>query len=183
MLVANELRKTNIAEYLLYMWQVEDLIRANGFDADRLALIGTSGIGDESVKLAVRRWYEELIDMMIHEDVREKGHLQINNNILMLLADLHGRIMESDGCGEYKEAYYAALPAIVGYRAKSDSQDRNELESCFELMYGIWMLKLQGREISEGTADASKRVSALLARLAAYYTMDLNGELDLDQED
>ena len=28
MFIANELRKTNIAEYLLYMWQVEDTIRA-----------------------------------------------------------------------------------------------------------------------------------------------------------
>ena len=28
MFVAQELRKKNIAEYLLYMWQVEDTIRA-----------------------------------------------------------------------------------------------------------------------------------------------------------
>ena len=28
MFIANELRKNNIAEYLLYMWQVEDTIRA-----------------------------------------------------------------------------------------------------------------------------------------------------------
>ena len=28
MFVAQELRKTNIAEYLLYMWQIEDTIRA-----------------------------------------------------------------------------------------------------------------------------------------------------------
>ena len=28
MQIAQQLRKTNIAEYLLYMWQVEDIIRA-----------------------------------------------------------------------------------------------------------------------------------------------------------
>ncbi|MBR2242341.1 MAG: DUF4924 family protein, partial [Prevotella sp.] len=28
MYIAKELRKKNIAEYLLYMWQVEDLLRA-----------------------------------------------------------------------------------------------------------------------------------------------------------
>ena len=27
MFIAQELRKNNIAEYLLYMWQVEDVIR------------------------------------------------------------------------------------------------------------------------------------------------------------
>lgn len=28
MLIAKELRKKSIAEYLLYMWQIEDIIRA-----------------------------------------------------------------------------------------------------------------------------------------------------------
>ena len=32
MIIARQKRKENIAEYLLYMWQVEDLIRANKFD-------------------------------------------------------------------------------------------------------------------------------------------------------
>ena len=30
MFVAQELRKKSIAEYLLYMWQIEDIIRAYG---------------------------------------------------------------------------------------------------------------------------------------------------------
>lgn len=36
MFIANRLKETNRAEYLLYMWQVEDLLRANGCDIDRL---------------------------------------------------------------------------------------------------------------------------------------------------
>ena len=36
MIVAKQKRKENIAEYLLYMWQVEDLIRANQFDIDSI---------------------------------------------------------------------------------------------------------------------------------------------------
>ena len=183
MLIANELRRTNIAEYLLYMWQVEDLIRANRFDLDRLSELASSGVTDESLKMSVRRWYEELIGMMIAENVRERGHLQINDNILIMLTDLHDRIMESDGCQEYKQSYYCALPIIVGYRAKSDDTSKGELESCFEFMYGIWMLKLQKREISEGTAEGAQRVSGFLSRLASYYIMERNGELDLDSEE
>ena len=36
MIIARQKRKENIAEYLLYMWQVEDLIRANKFDMDSI---------------------------------------------------------------------------------------------------------------------------------------------------
>ena len=36
MYIAQELRKKNIAEYLLYMWQIEDLIRAYGCSLARI---------------------------------------------------------------------------------------------------------------------------------------------------
>ena len=36
MLISRQLRKENIAEYVLYMWQVEDIIRAYGLDLGRL---------------------------------------------------------------------------------------------------------------------------------------------------
>ena len=36
MFTASAKRKENIAEYLLYMWHIEDLIRANGLDMERI---------------------------------------------------------------------------------------------------------------------------------------------------
>ena len=36
MIIADKLRKTNRAEYLLYLWQVEDILRVYGCDAERL---------------------------------------------------------------------------------------------------------------------------------------------------
>lgn len=36
MIIASQKHKENIAEYLLYMWQIEDIIRANGLDIDRI---------------------------------------------------------------------------------------------------------------------------------------------------
>lgn len=36
MIVAREKRKKNVAEYVLYMWQVEDTIRAFNFNINTL---------------------------------------------------------------------------------------------------------------------------------------------------
>ena len=55
-----------------------------------------------------------------------------------------------------------------------------ELETCFDALYGVLMLKLQKKEISEGTAKAMKSISDLLAMLADYYIKDKEGDLDLD---
>ena len=65
--------KENIAEYLLYMWQVEDLIRANQFDIDsiRRTVIAQYDQPDD-VKEEIAGWYEELIEMMRSEGVKEK---------------------------------------------------------------------------------------------------------------
>ena len=79
MFVAQKKRRENIIEYLLYMWQVEDLIRAAGISAEgveRLILPRYQGTEDELS--AIRSWYEELIDMMRIEGKQEEGHLDIN---------------------------------------------------------------------------------------------------------
>ena len=83
MIVAREKRKENIAEYLLYMWQIEDLIRANRFEMEsiRQHVIGRYD-QPEAVKAEIERWYEELIDMMRSEGVMEKGHIQDRKSVV-----------------------------------------------------------------------------------------------------
>ena len=96
MIVAKQKRKENIAEYLLYMWQVEDLIRANQFDIDsiRRTVIAQYDQPDD-VKEEIAGWYEELIEMMRSEGVKEKGHIQLNKNVIIALTDLHLRLLKS----------------------------------------------------------------------------------------
>ena len=79
MKVAQKLKEENIAEYLIYMWQVEDLIRANGCDIDRMCSNIVSRYPEEE-RAALKEWYGNLIEMMRAEGVTEKGHLQINRN-------------------------------------------------------------------------------------------------------
>ena len=104
MYISQQLKKKNIAEYLLYMWQVEDLIRANGCDMERIRknIIEPYPATDEQKK-ELARWYEDLINMMQQEGVLEKGHVQINKNIIVWLTDLHLRLLRSP-----KFPYYSA---------------------------------------------------------------------------
>lgn len=163
------------------MWQIEDLIRANGFDMERIrkTVIDPYPLSDEQ-KTEMARWYEDLIQMMHDEGVMEKGHLQINRNIIIWLTDLHLRLLRSPKFPYYSAAYYKALPFIVELRAKGADREEAELETCFEAMYGILLLKLQKKEVSEATRKAIKTIGDLLAMLAGYYIKEKEGELDLD---
>ena len=71
MIIAQQKRKENIAEYLLYMWQIEDIIRANKLDIDLIEqnLISQYKI-DEDKRKEVKDWYESLIKMMELEKIK-----------------------------------------------------------------------------------------------------------------
>jgi len=181
MFVQKELREKNIAEYLLYMWQVEDMIRAAGFDSDRLydAVIKVSGRCDEECR-EWKQWYDDLIEMMRVEGKTLSGHIQINENVLILLEDLHQRLLGSHKQPEYRDMYYKALPFIVEFRAKNHSTDNVELRDCFNMLYGVWLLRIQGKEVSASTAQAVKAVSAFIGKLAALYREEKEGTLDIE---
>ncbi len=65
MYIAEQLKKKSVAEYLLYMWQVEDTLRAYDLDVERMAreYIPQFGLDAEKSE-ALRGWYESLIEMM-----------------------------------------------------------------------------------------------------------------------
>ena len=181
MFISQQLKQKNIAEYLIYMWQVEDLIRANGCEMDRIEknVVDRYPSLSAEQKQTLLQWYEDLIEMMRREEVMQKGHLQINKNIITWLTDLHLQLLGSSKFPYYNAAYYKALPFIVELRAKGADKDEPELATCFDALYGILLLKLQGKAISEETVKAQEVISALLAMLSGYYIEDKKGELEL----
>ena len=179
MYISQKLQKENIAEYLLYMWQVEDLIRANGLDIDKLQESYLNRFKLEGKEAdAQREWYENLIEMMRSEGVQEKGHLQINKSVITMLNDLHNELLKSLKHPYYSAAYYKALPYIVELRNRSNTRDECEIENCFDAMYGLMMLRLQGKPVSEDTKKAMEDISRFLAMLAEYYKKDKKGEVE-----
>ena len=183
MIIARQKRKENICEYLLYMWQVEDLIRANHFDMDEIRknVISRYDQPDE-VKEEIARWYEELIDMMRSEGVKESGHIQLNKNVIIALTDLHLRLLKSPKEMIYGAAFYKTITYIVLLLAKKGGNDLPELETGFTAVYGYLMLRMQGKEISPETMEGLKQISSFLALLADKYRADMNGELELEDE-
>ena len=177
MFISKQLKQQNIAEYLIYMWQVEDLIRAYGCDMERIRESLVSRYpADQQEELA--QWYEDLIEMMRREEDMSQGHLQINRNIITWLTDLHLQLLASSKFPYYSAAYYKALPFIVELRAKGAKKEEPELETCFDALYGILLLKLQKKEISEETKKAQEAITALLSMLSTYYLEDKKGELE-----
>lgn len=183
MYIASQKRKDNIAEYLLYMWQIEDLIRANGLNIDRIkaSIIDKASLSEEQ-KSELTGWYESLIDMMRREGVEKSGHLQLNKNVIIQLVQLHDALLKDPRFGEYTSEFYKTLPFIVELRAKAGEQKVGEIETCFNALYGTLLLRLQGKEIGKDTLAAIQQISRFIAMLAHYFKLDDNDELFKDND-
>ena len=178
MITASQKRKENIAEYLLYMWQIEDLIRANGLDIDKIRANVLERYNLDAATLRqMEQWYESLIDMMRREEVVESGHLQINRNTLGDLADLSRRLLADSRYADYSKAFYDALPVIVELRSRSGEHPAGEVETCFNALYAMLLMRMKKQDISAATTDALAKITRMTALLAAYYHRDERGEL------
>lgn len=179
MIIASQKRKENIAEYLLYMWQIEDLIRANGLDIDKIKDNVISRYKDltPEQKKEMTEWYESLIDMMRREGVEKSGHLQMNKNILSSLVALHQTLLKDPKFPDYTAEFYRTLPYIVELRSKAGENKAGEIETCFNALYGMLMLRIQQKEISQQTIDAIKAISHFIAVLSYDFKLDEEDKL------
>lgn len=183
MFIAKELRKKSIAEYLLYMWQIEDIIRAMGCSLPLIRKAYISKFTDytDEQKEDEIDWFGNLVRMMNEEGRRDQGHLNINDIIVRDLVDLHQRLLQSNRFPIYNAEYYKVLPFIVELRGKGD-KNISEIETCLDALYGIMMLRMQKKEISPETEHAIKEISTFIGMLSDYYLKNETEGLDFGEE-
>ena len=142
-------KKDNIAEYILYLWQMEDYLRAFPEQAE-----ATQELHD-------------LNEMMHREGITESGHLQLANNALDELEDLHRELLNEDAL--YRAAIMRLQPPLNLLKAKTDRPTMSDIEACLLLLYQIMLLRLQKREITPETASVQQQATQLLQFLSKTY--------------
>lgn len=181
MIIAKRLKKENIAEYILYMWQLEDVLRSVSFDMNILEerIISSYEVSD-SQKNEIREWYKTFVDGMIAEKVTEQGHLLHLSSLIQDLSDLNIKLLQQPNEMKYNELFNEAIPNISEIVNRSGGQIKNEIEACFVGLYGMMLMKMKKQQISESTQVAMKSFSNLLALLSNKYHKFEEGELVFD---
>ena len=155
-------KKENIAEYILWLWQMEDYLRAFPEQAEATQEL------------------HELNEMMHREGIIEGGHLQLAQNALAELEDLNDQLLDEEAT--YRAAIIRLQPSLNLLKAKTDRPTMSDIEACFVLLYQIMMLRLQKREISPETADVQQRATQLLQYLSKTYIQIQNNDVQSTEE-
>ena len=143
------LKKNNIAEYILYLWQIEDYLRAFPEQAE------------------ANQELQDLNNMMHQENIMEGGHLQLAQNALAELEDLHNDLLDQEAT--YRAAMIRLTPALNILKSKTDRPTMSDVEACLILLYQIMLIKLKQSPISSETEQVQKQATQVLQYLSKTY--------------
>ncbi len=179
MIIAQEKRKTNIAEYLLYMWQLEDLIRALQLDVEKIeATLVAHYQADEEKKSEILQWYRNLVLMMQKEQKQATGHLQFLTNVTDDLNHFHLALLQQEIDAEYTHLYNDIKEDIELVRSKS-GQKHHDIEVALNTLYLILMLKMKKETISEGTQQVVWKFGNFMGHLSKLFKAYEAGDLEM----
>ena len=180
MFIAKKYKETNIVEYVLYMWHIEELIRSFNLDMRNIEANVISAFKlEEDALNQVRSWYTELIKQMEDEGIRERGHLSDLRELMTELVYLHQSLMTVYQDKAYQSLVAEAQPNIEAVKEKTFNKNRTEIEFAMEALFGVLVLKLKKKQVSEATQEAVKSISRMMAHLAKQYHAMKAGNLNL----
>ena len=183
MLIALQKRRENIAEYILYLWQVEDLLRALQFSPEAIysTLVARIEGADEQQKENIFNWYMQIVELLRKEGKEAQGHIDHTLHRVNDLHNLHLQLMKLP-VGEHYRATYARLAAeLPRLRTIMDNDDMSDTELCFRALYAAMLYRIKGSG-ERAIEDTLAVISPAIGELAAIHGKVERGEINLFED-
>ena len=182
MLIALQKRKENIAEYILYLWQIEDLLRALQFSPEAIysTLVARIEGADEQQKENIFNWYMQIVELLRKEGKEEKGHLEHTLHLIADLHNLHLQLMHHPIGEHYRKTFAALMPQLPRLRQMVQKEEISDTEIAFRALYATMLYRIKGGDKGgEAIKDTIELISPVVGELAAMYGKVERGEVDL----
>jgi hypothetical protein len=177
MLVAQQKQQENIAEYVLYLFQIEDLIRSLNFDIDRIMeSVVRPSLPDRSFEGQYRKWYTDLIQEMKRSNLIKKGHLDRVMEAMKELVFLHNTLLSVKDENKYKSLCKNSTSSIEEFRGKASMKNHHDVEILSHAMHMKLQFRLRKKEITQETEEALDTMRIQLAFLVREYHKMKSGD-------
>ena len=183
MLIALQKRRENIAEYILYLWQIEDLLRALQFSPEAIysTLVDRVEGADEQQKENIFNWYMQIVELLREEGKEAKGHIDHTLHLIADLHNLHLQLMKLP-VGEHCRTTHARLaPELPRLRTILDNEDISDTELCFRALYAAMLYRIKGGG-ERAIEDTLAVISPAIGELAAMHGKVERGEINLFED-
>ena len=152
MILAESKKKDHIVEYLLFLWQIEDLVRAAGFDSNVLEKWAEDNANSEGTDPEKEKeWIISFAADMRSQGKIEAGHVSLVSESMVELAHLHEMLLGPLQDKRYKEVFEIAQPMMKDLRTKQIGSAGHPVEQLLVVLYGCLILRLKKQAISAET--------------------------------
>ncbi|NVJ87366.1 MAG: DUF4924 family protein [Algoriphagus sp.] len=170
--IADNKKSQNIAEYIIYLYQQEDLIRSfqGNLEEIRQYVVAHFPV-EEMEKEGIFNWYRDFRNQMEKEGILEKGHLEETQKLVQKLSQIHWQLLKSDKT--YFETYKKAKPHILQAILDAEGKDLgNEIQICLNGIYGLLLCRLLGKKVSEEQLKSAEAFGEVLSLLNLVYQQE-----------
>lgn len=159
----------SIAEYIIYMYQTEDLILSYDLNLDDiLEYVIKHMSSDEQVLKEQLLWYADIIEQMRNEDIlNSKKRLRSTQEYVDRLRRLHEIFLVTDE--SYQINFAKAEKDIRRHIEFSEKTVTNPIQICLNGIYGMLLLKLNGKKVSAEQHATLTNFGAVLEYLSEAY--------------
>lgn len=185
MYIAQAKRKENIAEYILYLWQLEDLLRALQFSPEAIwtQLVAPQASDDPHRQNDLLMWYVDLGSLLREEGKTRSGHLDHTLHLIADLNDLHTELLKAPAGARYRALYARLQPELPRLRALIGKADLSDTELAFRVLYAAMLYRIKGDDAHrKAVTDSLELVSPVIGELARIFHLVEKGELDIWKE-
>lgn len=177
MLVAQKKQQENIAEYVLYLFQIEDVVRSLNFDIDQIMdSFVKPNLLDASFEAQYRVWYTDIIEEMKRSGLEKKGHLDRVMEVMKELLFLHNTLLSIQGQTKYKQLCSEASSFMNEFREKASMKNHHDVEILIHAMHMKLQFRLRKKEITQETEEALDAMRIQLAFLVREYHKMKSGD-------
>ncbi|MBO5687901.1 MAG: DUF4924 family protein [Alistipes sp.] len=179
--IAQAKRKENIAEYILYLWQIEDLLRALQFSPEAIysQLVAPREVEEEQKHIFLL-WYMDIVNLLRKEGKDESGHLEHTLHLIADMHNLHLQLMHHPIGEHYRKTFARLAPQLPSLRAMVKKEEISDTELAFRALYATMLYRIKGdKKREEAIRDTMELVSPVVAELADMYRKVERGEVDL----
>lgn len=183
MKIASQKRKENVAEYILFMWQLTDLLRSLKLDEQQISRLLVAPLKmplkEAEEELA---WYMDICNLIRQENKETDGFLSITEFLIGDLYEFHIRLSNEPADDSYKLMVFNATPAIVAFKAKVATELPNDIFYAFYALYSKLLMKMKGTEISQQTNESFDEIARMVAYLSKRYKQFEEGTFSFSED-
>ncbi|MFR9649982.1 MAG: DUF4924 family protein [Rikenellaceae bacterium] len=181
---AHRLRGENVAEYILYLWQIEALLRALQFSPEAIysQFVAPRKELSSEAQQTLLAWYVELGELLSKEEKEEKGHLEHTLHLIADLHNLHLQLQKVEIGARYRVLYTRleeVLPDLRALIPSEQGETMSDTELSFRALYAAMLYRIKGEGGKNAVSDTIEYISPVIAELVKIYHQSEQGEVAL----